>query len=237
MERLAEATAGAGDLELSTAATLGVPTAEELLHSAQMEPTETHQSRDGETILTVEEGAPLVDEAPGVASSKKACGCCAEKGGAGTVDYNYPTKKRRGTISGCVPLLPCASKIVGRMMVFRSAPDGRPTCMVGPCWPCLGVTYTLIIGISSTLFSALLPHCHPIVAGLSIGFLLCVLGSLSGTACSNPGIVPRTAEAPTDNWKYHSVAETYHAPELRAHYCNDAQVGPRPPRVWDPSLC
>ncbi len=35
------------------------------------------------------------------------------------VDYNYPQKYRKNTISGCVPFLPCMKRAVGRLMVFQ----------------------------------------------------------------------------------------------------------------------
>ena len=95
--RLADDRANDEGMELAeTASTLGVPTAEELLHAgvSVREPTE---NRDGETLLTVEEGAPLVDEAPGAASTGKAsCACCADKASAAayssSVDYDYPVR-------------------------------------------------------------------------------------------------------------------------------------------------
>ena len=112
----------------------------------------------------------------------------------GSRDYDYPQKRRRGTISGAIPMLPCVRGMVGRMGVFLRSSTGIPTCMIGPCWPCLSMTYFLIISISLSLFSAILPHVHPILAGLSFGILLFVLGALTFTAFSNPGILPRYSE-------------------------------------------
>ena len=143
---------------------------------------------------------------------------------SGSTDYNYPFKRRKGTISGCIPMLPCVKRTIGRMGVFATTPDGEPTWMIGPCWPCLSVTYFLIIGISLTLFNAILPHVHPALAGLSFGFLLFVLGALTMTACTNPGIIPRYTEQVSARWLWHGGAETYHAPELKAYYCSDTQV-------------
>jgi len=139
-------------------------------------------------------------------------------------NFEYPGKYRKNTMSGCIPGLPCVKRTIGRLNVLSSAPNGEPLVVFGPCWPCLSITYTLVITISASLFAAILPHCHYAMTGISIFLLTWVLVALSRTACSNPGIIPRCTEPPADNWVWHSGAESYYEPGKRAHYCSEAQV-------------
>lgn len=68
--------------------------------------------------------------------------------------------------------------------------------MIGPDWPCLTVTYTLILGCWLGFLIALAPLLHPgVIAGGVVCMCLTAL-VLTITACSDPGYVPkRSAEA------------------------------------------
>eukprot|EP00947_MAST-08B_sp_MAST-8B-sp1_P000939 g939.t1 len=120
----------------------------------------------------------------------------------------------------------CPTTRIGHMHVCVEGPRARDhldiKCMVGPCWPMMILTFTLIGGISLGCYVYFLPRIHwafTIPACLS---LIAVLVALQRTACVNPGIVPRTATPPNDRWRWHELAQTY-LPS-NAHVCEDTCV-------------
>ena len=95
--------------------------------------------------------------------------------------------------------------------------------MLGPCWPMMLLTFSLIIGIAggTLVWAAHYFHIAVILAGFT---LLCVnVTGLCLTACNNPGIMKRQTERPPGtNWKFHQKAGAYQKPGTK--YCEETQV-------------
>lgn len=66
---------------------------------------------------------------------------------------------------------------------------------MGPDWPCLCVTYSLVIVPSVAFLIWIAPPLHPAIIAVEVLLLVGTLVALTLTACSNPGTVPKqTAE-------------------------------------------
>jgi hypothetical protein len=98
-------------------------------------------------------------------------------------------------MASAVPSPCCYTRRVGNFYIYseRETDDGSfdVRCMVGPCWPMLGFTYLLIIGISSFVYSFTFPKVHPAICVLAVCSLLGLVVALQRTACTNPGMLPR----------------------------------------------
>ena len=100
----------------------------------------------------------------------------------------------------------------------------RIWCMLGPCWPMMLLTFSLILSIAggTLLWASRYFHWVVIAAGFT---LLCVnVTGLCLTACNNPGILKRQTELPSGagNWKFHQKAGAYQPPGSK--YCEETQV-------------
>jgi hypothetical protein len=104
-------------------------------------------------------------------------------------------RRGMGSMAGAVPAPCCYSRRVGNFYIYseRETNDGSfdVRCMVGPCWPMLAFTYTLIIGISTFVYSFTFPKAHPVLCLLAVCSLLGLIIALQRTACTNPGMLPR----------------------------------------------
>ena len=158
----------------------------------------------GELSVNAVELAISVDaerEEQGASSGAKVESEEGEKKGRVPYDiYDYPVQQE-GPGSGFKPIVPpCYKRRVGRFFVCIEGKrkDGSPKliCMVGPAWPMIFVTLSLIIGISTLVFAFCLPtipvYMTPIGIILQVGTVVCYLF----TACSDPGIEPLTLEKP-----------------------------------------
>lgn len=94
---------------------------------------------------------------------------------------------------GCV--LPCMPHRVGRMVIWcwgRNPYDKVMPCtfFTGPDWPCMCVTYALIL-VPSVLF-----YWHVVPSLGTVAYIFCtptgaaVLVSFTLAACSDPGVIP-----------------------------------------------
>ena len=114
--------------------------------------------------------------------------------------YDYPVQYGQDG-RGFNPIAPpCYKRRVGRFFVCIEGKrrDGSPKliCMVGPAWPMIAVTLSLIVGISTAVYVLCLPtipfYLTPIAIILQVATVVCY----SLTACSDPGIEPLTIENP-----------------------------------------
>lgn len=144
--------------------------------------------------------------------------------------FKYPRHALSEELS-CIPDMPGSFPRVGQLYVCctgeeRTEEGGlredQIIWTVGPCWPMLFCTYILIIGISMFVYASFgssLPFIFWI-AGVSLTAV--VTAALTKTACSNPGILPRVAEAPDQTWRWSDPAQSYYPPN--ATYCRESQV-------------
>jgi len=86
------------------------------------------------------------------------------------------------------------------------------------------LTFSLIIGISGTVFywSSFYVAWYVVVAACLL--LIFNVTSLCLTACNNPGVLKRRTEQTEDmqRWRYHSMAQAYQPPGSK--YCDECQV-------------
>lgn len=129
------------------------------------------------------------------------------------------------------------AKRVGNMVVLRSSLQSIETSVVdeetgntvverttrpkldvvvGPYWPMMAcITYPLILGVSAwTLWSGIVPGHKPVLVVL-VWFLCTVtlIIALAFTACTDPGIVYRTPEAPNSSWRWTEQASSFRPPK------------------------
>ena len=132
-----------------------------------------------------------------------------------TGPYNYPVVA--GTAESdddlcanrtphCLPpcALCCPARRMGAMFVLREDEERGIRCVVGPCWPMLCVTFSLIIVPSIGIFAI----CGAIFvqrfawALFSLPILACaefvVVTALAYTAFSDPGVAPRYSTHPLE---------------------------------------
>ena len=155
-------------------------------------------------------------------------------------NYNYPQHPLTEELA-CIPDMPGNFVRVGKLYVccvknesgYDKNNDGNKKrvqlkakdlkCTVGPCWPMLLCTYSLIIGISSAAYFSYLPMLPWIFSFGGVTLLCVVVFALTKTACSNPGILPRVSEAPEgEDWRWNDSAQSYIPPG--ATYCQESQV-------------
>lgn len=147
--------------------------------------------------------------------------------------YDYPSGPLRSPYAiSNVPDVPAPiaaiffSGKIGRLYQCRCGRvcGDRIWCMMGPCWPMMLLTFSLIIGIAGAvhLWASYYVHWTFIAGGLC---LLCFnVVSLMLTSCNNPGILKRQTEAPPGaaRWRYHAQSQSYQQPG--AKYCDECQV-------------
>ena len=155
-------------------------------------------------------------------------------------DYNYPQHPLTEELA-CIPNMPGNLVRVGKLYVCcvkngegklvtnnnRGNMTLRPKDLkwtVGPCWPMLLCTYSLIIGISSTVYISYLPTLPWIFSVGGLLLLGIVVIALTKTACGNPGILPRVTTVPEgeERWRWNDSAQSYVPPG--ATYCQESQV-------------
>jgi len=135
-------------------------------------------------------------------------------------DHGYAvcedSDERYGTMSRCVPPLPCAKRAIGSMYIIteKQGPGGtfEFSCVAGPCWPMMIFTFLLIAGV----YSAAVVHLrHSVGLGwilVSLPIFALTLLSFLKTACSDPGILPRYSSAPSSEWTWNAHAKTFRPP-------------------------
>eukprot|EP00945_MAST-04E_sp_MAST-4E-sp1_P008228 g8228.t1 len=144
--------------------------------------------------------------------------------------FKYPRHTPTEELS-CIPDMPGGLPRVGQLYVCCTGEarddDGglqrdQIGWTVGPCWPMLCVTYSLIIGISGMVYINYCPNLPIIFWFAGIALTTTVVVALTKTACSNPGVLPRVTEAPDDTWRWSENAQSYYPPG--ATYCRESQV-------------
>ena len=125
--------------------------------------------------------------------------------------------------SSIAPCGSCGEVSGNTVVIYKSTPSARTwpgVCVIGPDWPCLCVTYALIVIPSLVFLSYIAIALHPgVVAGGVVLFLAAVL-SLSVTALSDPGYLPKNT--PAQLWEQRRVAEEEGRAERMTlcQYCN-----------------
>lgn len=148
-------------------------------------------------------------------------------------DYAYPVGPLRGPFAiSDVPDVPsCIESIlfkgrIGRLYVCRFCPriGERIWCMMGPCWPMMLLTFTLIIGIGGGVHLYASNYVHWTILAGSGSILAFNVTALAFTACNNPGVLKRQTEPPENGqrWRFHTGAGAYQPPGSR--YCDECQV-------------
>ena len=130
----------------------------------------------------------------------------------------------------CLPpcALCCPARRMGAMFVLREDAELGIRCVVGPCWPMLCVTFSLIIVPSIGLFAI----CGVIFvqrfawALFSLPILACaeavVVTALAYTAFSDPGVAPRYPTHPLEGAVEAGAAEEAAASDGGASASTDA---------------
>ena len=152
-------------------------------------------------------------------------------GAAGNGPYSYPTTKSKYSMSGDIGPPPCYKRQVGRFYVcVDKKVDGVeiPCCMVGPCWPMMLLTMSLILGagaISSGIFGQFLVRSVTGIIVLSVGLSLVLFTAVSFgcTACRNPGIYPRQLENTSGDMIWHEETKSFR-PRRGVMHDNETRV-------------
>ena len=135
-----------------------------------------------------------------------------------TIDpYDYPQTKSKYSMSGDIGAPCCYKRQVGRFYVCVDKEiDGVdvPCCMVGPCWPMMLMTMSLILGagaVSSGIFGQFLIKSTTGIVILCVGLFLVMFTAIAFgcTACRNPGIYPRQLEDTEGNMIWHEETKSF----------------------------
>ena len=127
--------------------------------------------------------------------------------------YDYPAVTATddelmpcGSVSAVPPCALCCPSVrrMGRMFVLREDEERGLRCVVGPCWPMLCVTFSLIIVPSLPIYA----FCGSLffnrfgwgIAGLPVLAVteIVVIVALALTACSDPGVARRYPDHPCE---------------------------------------
>ena len=68
-------------------------------------------------------------------------------------------------------------------------------CIIGPDWPCLCVTFGLVLVPSLAWLVLVAPQVHPVLLACGVLSFLALLAALALTSGSDPGFVPKQTEA------------------------------------------
>jgi hypothetical protein len=134
--------------------------------------------------------------------------------------YDYPSTKGKYSMSGDIQPPPscCYKRQVGRFYVCMDRADANgvqvPCCMVGPCWPMMLMTMSLILGagaLSSGIFGQFLVKSTAGIVVLVVGlsFVVGVAICFGCTACRNPGIYPRQGKDTTGDMIWHEETKSW----------------------------
>jgi hypothetical protein len=135
-----------------------------------------------------------------------------------STDFDYPHHDpHRQCISKSVPPPPFMKERIGRMYVLAELPCNSFTndpvrCVVGPCWPMLFVSLTLVLGLSLAAFVSFLPGLPVVMTVLASMVLIVNVVGLMLTGCSDPGIQPRYDQPQGDDWTWSDKAQSYRPP-------------------------
>ena len=175
--------------------------------------------------------------AASAASTPDWSGTARDMQGTRPWDYSEVARKKHRysmTNSICDPFTRCGARRLGRMYVFCEGARGEEAgeerldikCMVGPMWPMLCCTVSLILGISVAVYAFTLPHLHWAFAIVGTITLILVLFALQRTACVDPGVVPRRTVPPPEGeegqWRWNDHAQSWLP--TGSHFCEDTCV-------------
>lgn len=135
-----------------------------------------------------------------------------------STDFDYPQHDpHKQCISGRVPPPPIMKQRIGRMYVLAELPCGAFTnnpvrCIVGPCWPMLLLTLSLVVGLSLAVYISFLPDLPVAMTVFASLILLVNVVGLLLTGCTDPGIQPRYDQPQGDDWTWSDKAQSYRPP-------------------------
>lgn len=184
----------------------GAPMQEVTAESSDVEA----QSSSSPTTTTNTTNTPNTHSSPAAAYSPAA-------DGISTDPYAYPQTKGKYSMSGDIGPPCCYKRQVGRFYVcIDQKVDGVnvPCCMVGPCWPMMLMTMSLIVGagaLSSGIFGHYLVQSTDGILVLCCGLFLVLFTAVcfGCTACRNPGIYPRQLENTTGDMIWHEETASF----------------------------
>ncbi len=135
--------------------------------------------------------------------------------GDNALDYGPCARKQRDgggylPSSPAIICCPCGTSTGNVLFLYRSErlPRVFPfTCAIGPDWPCLCITFGLILAPSIAFFVFVAPEVHVAVLVLGILTMLGLIGALTVTAASDPGVVPKQSRAALQRARAAVVAE------------------------------
>lgn len=169
---------------------------------------------------------PSADAAPAPGGSTTSRPRDLERGDATPEDddpYAYPVRMPLSTnvLSRSCPAPPCYKRKIGRLYVCLDSPQSKPLIVLGPCWPMLLLTVTLIAGGSAAVLGGLGRFSLPLMI---TGGILClfVILALAATACRNPGIVERSKVPREDGELFDERAKSFRPHDCR--YDQETQV-------------
>ena len=117
----------------------------------------------------------------------------------------------------------CCARVAKNWLICGRKRGRWPaTCFVGPDWPCMCCTYSLILAPSGAFLVLVAPRVHAaVVAGgaLTLGALL---AAFSLTACSDPGIVYR--ELGSDDVARRFCSRCDFERPIEARHCYDCDL-------------
>lgn len=94
--------------------------------------------------------------------------------------------------------------------------------MVGPCWPMVIFTSSLIIGACVAVGLGFTSALHWTIWIPIGGVLILMLTTYYCTACGNPGIQPRFSTAQGPNWMYYEKVDSFRPPGTT--FCSESQT-------------
>ena len=146
---------------------------------------------------------------------------------------------RGGSVAASVAACPCG-RLSGNTVTLcgggGSATSFPRVAMVGPDWPCLCITYGMVLGPGTAFLAFVAPHLHAAVVAVGAVWVCVALAALSLTACSNPGYLRK--QSPADLAEARRAAEEAgrEAQVTVCAYCNVLREA-RTSHCYECNLC
>eukprot|EP00656_Telonema_subtile_P035409 TRINITY_DN3938_c0_g1_i2.p1 TRINITY_DN3938_c0_g1~~TRINITY_DN3938_c0_g1_i2.p1 ORF type:complete len:222 (+),score=10.90 TRINITY_DN3938_c0_g1_i2:241-906(+) len=150
--------------------------------------------------------------------------------------FEYPDLPMEDTCCCEAPPPPLVvSRRVGKFNVLKESKGSsewegsnlpRLDYLLGPCWPMMGITLCMIIGLSGIMFSLALRGLSgwwKLLAGCAVGTVVyCYLQ----TSMRDPGIIPHWTSVPGEEqgWRRFRRTGGFVPPGVTAGYCDEGQV-------------
>jgi hypothetical protein len=108
--------------------------------------------------------------------------------------------------------------------------------MVGPDWPCLCITYGMVLGPATAFLAFVAPHLHAAVVAVGAVWVCVALAALSLTACSNPGYLRKQSPADLAEARRSAEEAGREAQVTVCAYCNVLREA-RTSHCYECNLC